>query len=621
MRSAPPPPDEAERLVTLERYAILDTPPEEAFEAIVRVARALFDAPIGLVSLIDRERQWFKACQGLSFRQTSRDIAFCPHVVHQRSVLYVPDARADVRFDNNELVTQSPGVRFYCGAPLIAPDGTIPGTLDVLDTRPRPDISADQIARLEDLALAVTALLEYGLAQARVREQTPELPQLRSRLAQLYERVDLGIGVTDPSGRIQDANRRMAEWIGVKRRALTGRQLRQWLEHTASPGHPRETHLRLADGERMPVLHTAERVGTEVPENDGPVLHTLADLRPQQIARALQQGRAEVLGRIARRADPAHTLERIADLPALADSRATGYVLVHRDGGEPLVIAPGIARRGMPAGARPDALARALEALDARSREAEAEHMTLAPLERYGPDLAWLVLAAGLRSAMVMPLYSHERAVIGSVGILAPLRHAQPVEPLHAELAEMGQLAAIALQHSSMLERLRWQAYHDQLTGLGNRTLLGERLGAALEEAADPERGMVAVFLFDLDRFKEVNDRAGHAAGDRVLRDLAERLRGMLRTGDTCCRIGRVEFAVFTRIARRGDSHRVAGKIMQAASLPARLTGAGAVTASVGVALCPDHGRDVESLLDAADGAMDRAKYAGGDRWSLPADG
>ncbi len=129
---------------------------------------------------------------------------------------------------------------------------------------------------------------------------------------------------------------------------------------------------------------------------------------------------------------------------------------------------------------------------------------------------------------------------------------------------------------------------------------------------------MVAVFLFDLDGFKEVNDVGGHAAGDRVLREVAERVRGILRSGDVCCRVGGDEFVVFTPVAHAGDARRLASKLMQAAALPAHSTGAGAVTASVGVAVFPEHGTDAQSLLDAADRAMYRAKYAGGDRWSLP---
>ncbi|MEX0607024.1 MAG: sensor domain-containing diguanylate cyclase, partial [Halofilum sp. (in: g-proteobacteria)] len=576
MRSAPLPPDEAERLATLERYAILDTPPDDAFEAIVRVARALFDARIGLVSLIDRDRQWFKVHQGVDLCQTSRDIAFCAHVLHQRAPLYVPDARADVRFDHNELVTHSPQLRFYCGVPLYAPDGSIPGTLDVLDTHPRPDISAEQIARLEDLATAVVTLMESRRTQVRLRVTEPELVLNRELRRLLYERVEFGLAVTDPGGRIEQVNTRMARWVGAGEPVLVGRQLRHWLESATSLGHTREARLRLADGERMPVRHAAERVAGDPDTGGGHVLHTLADLRPERVARALQDGRTDVLGRIARRAEPERTLERIADLPSLADAEAVGYVLVHRDRGAPLALAPGMGRRGAPADARPDALTRALTAVDVLVRDAKSRKpAVLAPLEHYGPDATWLAVAARLRSAIAMPLYSlsQEQAVIGSVGILAPVRHAQPIESLRTELADMSQLVSITLQHSSMLERLRWQAYHDDLTGLGNRTLLRERLAAALDEPPAAERAMVAVFLFDLDGFKQVNDVGGHAAGDRVLREVAERVRGILRSGDVCCRVGGDELVVFTPVAHAEDARRLAGKLMQAAALPARYTG------------------------------------------------
>jgi GAF domain-containing protein len=106
--------------------------------------------PIALVSLIDAERQWFKSCQGLTTRQTSRDLAFCAHAVQRKADLVVADTWLDDRFADNPLVLDEPRIRFYAGAPLILDDGTCLGTLCLLDTRPR-QLSSSELSLLHDL--------------------------------------------------------------------------------------------------------------------------------------------------------------------------------------------------------------------------------------------------------------------------------------------------------------------------------------------------------------------------------------------------------------------------------------------------------------------------------------
>jgi diguanylate cyclase (GGDEF)-like protein len=151
MLVAPIPENEPARLATLRTLKILDTPPEERFDRLTRLARRLFDVPIALVSLIDENRQWFKSCAGLDAQETSRDISFCGHAILHDDVFMIPDARADVRFHDNPLVTGGPGIRFYAGQPLSVPNGTRLGTLCLIDTRPR-ELDTEQCGLLRDLA-------------------------------------------------------------------------------------------------------------------------------------------------------------------------------------------------------------------------------------------------------------------------------------------------------------------------------------------------------------------------------------------------------------------------------------------------------------------------------------
>jgi len=162
MLPAPIPTNDDERLQALRALLILDTPPEERFDRIVQFAADEFDLPIALVSLVDRDRQWFKAKVGVDVCETGRDISFCGHAIGSNEVLLVPDATLDPRFADNPLVTGPPFLRFYAGAPLETRPGLRVGTLCLIDTRPRT-FDAMDLAILQSLRdLLVGELLEPG---------------------------------------------------------------------------------------------------------------------------------------------------------------------------------------------------------------------------------------------------------------------------------------------------------------------------------------------------------------------------------------------------------------------------------------------------------------------------
>ena len=148
---APLPADEAARIEALYRLNLLDTEAEERFDRHTRIAAAALEVPIALVSLVDRERQWFKSRHGLDTSETPRDMAFCAHAILSDDTFVVTDALQDERFADNPLVVDGPRARFYAGVPLRTADGVRIGTLCVIDKRPR-DLRSDQLRLLEDLA-------------------------------------------------------------------------------------------------------------------------------------------------------------------------------------------------------------------------------------------------------------------------------------------------------------------------------------------------------------------------------------------------------------------------------------------------------------------------------------
>ena len=180
------PANETARLAALQQYRILDTPPEPTYDDIARLASQLCGTPISLVTMLDRDRQWFKSSVGLSgISQTPRDIAFCARaIMDPEEITVVPDAKRDSRFAFNPLVVGEPRIRFYAGAPLVTPNGEALGTLCVLDKQPR-QLTPEQQESLRALAKLVMTQMELRrllLEQESIHE---ELRAANARLQQM----------------------------------------------------------------------------------------------------------------------------------------------------------------------------------------------------------------------------------------------------------------------------------------------------------------------------------------------------------------------------------------------------------------------------------------------------
>jgi signal transduction histidine kinase len=180
---------EEERLAALERFGMLDTPPEKAVDDLVRLAAELLEAPVAAVNLIDARRQWFKSEIGLGVREMPLDDSICKHALLGTDIMVVPDASQDPRFASNPLVTAASGLRFYAGALLTTPEGLPLGTLCVLDTTARPQgLSASQRFALQTLAEQVMAQFELH-RQAGIERRLRSSESARLRGEQRYRTV------------------------------------------------------------------------------------------------------------------------------------------------------------------------------------------------------------------------------------------------------------------------------------------------------------------------------------------------------------------------------------------------------------------------------------------------
>ena len=183
--AAPIPANESERLAELERYKLLDTLPEQSIDDIACLAAQICGTPMSLVSLVDRDRQWFKSKRGLEASETPRSLAFCAHaILEPEEILVVPDTHADPRFANNDLVTGPPHLRFYAGKPLVTSNGYALGTLCVLDTQPL-HLSDEQLA-------ALAALGRQTVDRFEARRTLQELKRTQVQAVQNAKMAALG---------------------------------------------------------------------------------------------------------------------------------------------------------------------------------------------------------------------------------------------------------------------------------------------------------------------------------------------------------------------------------------------------------------------------------------------
>jgi diguanylate cyclase (GGDEF)-like protein len=151
--------DEFGRLAALQRYEVLDTPPDQPFDKITSLVQTILNVPMCTVSLVDKNRQWFKSCAGLDVRETTRDVSFCTHTIGARKPMIIEDASLDARFAASPLVTGKPFIRSYLGVPLETPDGYNIGALCALDTKPRI-YDQKQVEVLKSFAAVVVDELE-----------------------------------------------------------------------------------------------------------------------------------------------------------------------------------------------------------------------------------------------------------------------------------------------------------------------------------------------------------------------------------------------------------------------------------------------------------------------------
>lgn len=641
VKPAPRLPDDEARAELLRALDLLDSPPEEVFDRITRLVATVLDVPVALLSLIDRDRQFFKSAHGLPLRETPRGISFCGHALAQQAPLIVPDATLDERFAGNPLVCAAPHVRFYAGVPVYSANGVPLGTVCAIDTRPR-ELSPEHLRALQDLAAVAQREIihrESMRLSREVSEHSAEAVRASElRLAATFEQAAVGMAVFSPRGRWLCVNRRLCDLLRYSEAQLLALKLEELVHqddraatrlqavellHGRGAWCSRELRLLRSDGQPIWVNVTASMVAA-MPGQPPNVLTVIEDIQDRKhMERALAALTEDLERRVAERtnelqganlllsealvreqASQRDARSRELELRAVLENAHDAYIAIDQDG----TIFDWNRQAELTFGwSREEAVGLKIDEtiIPPAFREAHRKGMAHFLATGEGPALnRRLELSATRRDGALLPVELR-------ITVLPSLSGRQMFCAFLHDISE----------RQALQQRLARQSLEDDLTGLANRRALYDQLAAAMARCRRSGKALGVLFL-DLDGFKAVNDRLGHQAGDALLRQLARRLRTVVRETDTVGRLGGDEFVVMLEALHEpaADCKRVADKLIEAVGEPFELGEGriGQVATSIGASLYRPHdATTAEALLMQADAAMYEAKRQGKGRLHL----
>ena len=629
---------EAGRLKLLHALEVLDTAAEPVFDRLTRLLSTTLGMPIALISLIDSDRQWFKSRVGLDVRQTPRDISFCTIAIEQEHTMVVQDALNDPRFSSNPLVTSTPHIRFYAGAPIRSIEGYALGTLCAIDSKAR--VFTDEARQiLEDFAGLVSREFQMReaalLSRSHITHSAAAFAASEARLKTAFALAPTGIAAVAGNGRFLSLNSAFCSIVGYEADELmtlsfqdithpddldSDLNLLRQLTHGEIDRYQLEKRYRHKDGTSVWVdLHVAKLLSV-----NGDLEYYIATVqniqRRKETEASLQALRHGLEQRVEERTAElmranemlSHTMlqrlqadrelrQREAELSAVLEHASDAYVSIDESGA---IRAWNRMAETTFGWSRDEALGQSFEKLVIPATMREAH---LAGWRRYrsaGDDEA-------LRQRLEISALRRDGTAFSVEVRISPVEidgHRFFSVFLH-DITE----------RKAMAERREKEALTDTLTGLPNRRSLLEYLPNAMARARRTGVPLGVLFL-DLDGVKAVNDTFGHEIGDLLLQIVAERLKTCLRETDAVFRLAGDEFTAVVEGQFGGtqDAEQLAKKLIQLINEPVLI---GAATVQVGVSIGiavfrRDDPRTATQLLREADSRMYEAKQAGKGRFA-----
>ncbi|MFK4135716.1 EAL domain-containing protein [Pseudomonas luteola] len=613
-RKTAPTGDEFERVARLHALGLLNTEPEPFFDRITELAAQTLEVPIALVTLVDSHRQWFKSRVGLCLTETPREQAFCAHTIRQHKLMIVADASNDPRFADNPLVSGEPNIRFYAGAPLITLDGHAIGTLCIIDTHPR-QLTESQTKTLQGLADMVMYEIRSREASMTLRTQLSNADELiqahELSFRSIFERAGVGIALVSLTGQWIDVNSTLCAMLGYSREEIlkltfqditvpsdlemglnlveemaTGTINHFQLEkrYVRKDGTPIWTHLRV----------------TKQLDHKGELVHYICVIQDIQERKRAEQSLSTLQQELEQTVQERTSVlrKREAELSAILENTSDAYIGTDESG---VVTAWNRKAEEIFLWSREKAIGALIEDLIIPE--------TLREKHREGMKRYFATGAVHLIGNVL------EYPALRKDGVLIPIEirvTATHIEDRTIFTAFLQDITKRKLQEKKRLK----DAQEDALTGLANRRAMYSFLEARLEVPPSLEDPLY-VFYLDLDGFKPINDTLGHAAGDKVLVEVARRLQDSMREDDLVARIGGDEFVIVASgMSSRPVIERFCSRLLK--TLQSSMTidkHEVNVGCSIGIVSAPKDSCRADDLLRFADIALYEAKAAGRNTW------
>ncbi|CAI0887866.1 diguanylate cyclase domain-containing protein [Serratia proteamaculans] len=611
------PENETERLSVLHSLNVLDTNSVEKLDRVTRLAAKYFGVSIALISLIDRERQWFLSRSGLEARETPRNISFCGHAILQRDALVVPDTAVDPRFFDNPLVTGGPKIGFYAGQPLLSLDGLPLGTLCIIDSRPQ-SFSPEMVHDLRDFAAVIEEYLHSVERDIYTESLKSNLQRTEALFEQTFSQAAVGMALVSLEGYWLRVNPRICEMLGYSERELLDRTfqdityredlltdlglLKRLLAHEIDTYSMEKRYIR-SDGSRIWVQLTVSlnRLPNGEPHH---FISVIVDISERKLAESdLYSLQHELEDRVV-----ARTQELNFAVNKLNQEIASRALTEQQLSSEK------------------ERLRAITDNMPALISQIDADERYLFANSAYK---AWFDLDEGRLKAMTVQAFMGEEAYAAAKPMIERALQGETVsfenelQTRQGSLIIHNTLVPSETQGSYILsmditelkrlqQRLEYDVSHDMLTGLTNRRAFLLRLGATLQ-ACCPQQQMALLFI-DLDGFKTLNDSFGHDFGDLILKTFAGLLSDCAGPHHNVSRLAGDEFTVILWPLTQPQLQVCAFCECVLARLAAtQQVGSQKVTlsASIGAAISSGGNMTAEALLTRADDAMYQAKSAG----------
>ncbi|KFK93822.1 MULTISPECIES: diguanylate cyclase domain-containing protein [unclassified Serratia (in: enterobacteria)] len=618
------PANEPLRQLALDSLHVLDTNALEKLDRITRLVSSYFNVPIALVSLIDRERQWFLSRCGLEARETPRNISFCGHAILQKETFVVQDTATDERFFDNPLVIGEPKIGFYAGRPLLSLNGLPLGTLCIIDRQPRT-FSPQQVADLHDFAAIVEEHFHSIERNIYTESLETDLQRSDALFEQTFSQTAVGMALVSLEGYWLRVNPRLCDMLGYSERELLERSF-QVLTHPDDLNNDLALLRRLLSGE-MSTCSMEKRffradgatiwAQLTVSLNrlpDGSPHHfisAIVDITERKVAennlRTLQH---ELEDRVIQRTKELNIVVNKLNLEI--ESRVHAQYLLNTE----------------------------------KERLRAITDNVPALISQVGPDLVyqftnsaymhWFGFDEAMLKNMTIRQLIGEKAYLNAKPLIEKALQGQTVsfenelQTLTGERIVHTTLVPCEIQGFYILSmdiselkrlqrRLEYDVTHDVLTGLPNRRAFLSQLTQSMAECVADRQSMAVLFI-DLDGFKQINDTFGHDFGDAILKTFAKLLGGCIQRLGLVARLAGDEFtAILWHLSEpRAAVGQVCEEIL--AQL-ARLTRIGerqiTLSASIGAVIYSGDSTTAKMLLGQADTAMYRAKLAGKNQYSI----